>query len=169
MKKFKSILLIVAVLFTEKSAIAQDGNRKIGVGLQSSFPLYGISAKVGINDQIMAQAIVAPFGASSGDVGYSINFYGARGIYRFTDPDRSAVPYAFAGAGLIRSTFEYGSTSTSANLLGWSIGAGVEFFPNFLDNMGASLELGYGSMSVGTGDIAIRSMTYGFGLHYYFN
>ena len=169
MKKHISKIFVIGLLFTTNLLTAQDGNRKIGVGLQSSFPVYGLSAKIGITDQIMGQAIIAPFGASSGTVGYSLNFYGARGIYRFTDPDRVAVPYAFAGAGLIRSTFTSGTTSTSANIVGWSLGAGLEFFPNFLDNLGLSVELGYGSMSVGSGNIAINSMTYGGGLHYYFN
>lgn len=169
MKKHLKVIGFIAVMAIANFVSAQDGNRKIGVGLQSSFPVYGISAKIGITDQVMAQAIVAPFGASAGTAGYSLNFYGARGIYRFTDPDRVAVPYAFAGAGLIHSTFTYGTTSSSANIVGWSLGAGLEFFPNFLDNLGLSAEIGYGSMSVGTGNIAISSMTYGGGLHYYFN
>jgi len=169
MKKILKITIALALLCNSNLVKAQDGNRKIGVGIQSSFPVYGISAKFAITDQILAQAIVAPFGASSGTVGYSLNFYGARGIYRFTDPDRTAVPYAFAGAGLIRSKFTFGTTSTSANIMGWNLGVGVEFFPNFLDNLGVSAELGYGSMSVGTGDVALRSMLWGGGLHYYFN
>jgi hypothetical protein len=169
MKKHLLKFLTVGLLFSTNLLSAQDGNRKIGVGLQTSFPVYGISAKIGITDQIMAQAIIAPFGGSAGTVGYSLNFYGARGIYRFTDADRVAVPYGFAGAGLIRSTFTSGTTSTSANIVGWSLGAGLEFFPNFLDNLGLSVELGYGSMSVGTGNVAFSSMTYGGGLHYYFN
>ena len=161
--------LTVGLLFSTNLLSAQDGNRKIGVGFQTSFPVYGISAKIGITDQIMAQAIIAPFGGSAGSVGYSMNFYGARGIYRFTDADRTAVPYGFVGAGLIRSTFTYGGTSSSANLVGWSLGAGVELFPSFIDNLGASIELGYGSMSIGAGDISIQSLIWGGGLHYYFN
>ena len=117
----------------------------------------------------MAQAIVAPFSASSGDFGYSVTFYGARGIYRFTESDRTAVPYAFAGAGLIRSTLKMGSLgSTSSNMLGWNLGAGLEFFPGFLDNLGASVELGYGAMNVGTTGISVAGVNYGVGIHYYF-
>lgn len=165
----KKLILTFALAFSALQLSAQDGNRNIGVGIQSSFPTFGLSARVGITDQVMAQAIVAPFSASSGDFGYSVTFYGARGIYRFTESDRTAVPYAFAGAGLIRSTLKMGSLgSTSSNMLGWNLGAGLEFFPSFLDNLGASVELGYGAMNVGTTGISVAGVNYGVGIHYYF-
>ena len=165
----KKLILTFALAFSAFQLSAQDGNRNIGVGIQSSFPTFGLSARVGITDQVMAQAIVAPFSASSGDFGYSVTFYGARGIYRFTESDRTAVPYAFAGAGLIRSTLKMGSLgSTSSNMLGWNLGAGLEFFPGFLDNLGASVELGYGAMNVGTTGISVAGVNYGVGIHYYF-
>lgn len=166
----KKLIFTIALAFTAFNLSAQDGNRNIGVGLQSSFPTYGLSARIGITDQILAQAIIAPFSSSAGDFGYSINFYGGRGIYRFTESDRTAVPYAFAGAGLIRSTLKLGTMgTTSTNMLGWNIGAGLEFFPGFLDNLGASVELGYGAMNVGTTGISLAGINYGVGIHYYFN
>lgn len=166
----KKLIFTIALAFTALNLSAQDGNRTIGVGVQTSFPVYGLSARVAVTEQIVAQAIVAPFSGSSGDFGYSINFYGARGLYRFTEPDRTAVPYAYAGAGLIRSTINLGSLgSSSSNMLGWSLGAGVEFFPGFLDNLGASAEIGYGAMNVGALGVSIAALNFGVGIHYYFN
>ncbi len=166
----KKIAILILTAFSALNLFAQDGNRNLGFGIQSSFPTYGLSARVGITDQVLAQAIVAPFSASSGDFGYSVTFYGARGLYRFTESDRTAVPYAFAGAGLIRSTVKMGTLgSTSSNMLGWNIGAGVELFPGFLDNLGASLELGYGAMNVSSLGVSLNAMNFGFGLHYYVN
>jgi hypothetical protein len=166
MKKITLTILFSCII---SIVVAQDGNRRIGIGAQTSFPIYGLSAKIGFTDQIVGQAIIAPYSVSSGDFGYSISFYGVRGIYRFTEPDRFAVPYAFVGGGLIRSTLKLGSLgSSSANLLGWNLGAGLEFFPSFLDNLGSSVELGYGAMSVGALGLSINSITYGVGVHYYF-
>jgi opacity protein-like surface antigen len=164
----KKLIFTMALALITFKASAQDGNRTIGVGVQTAFPVYGLSAKIGITDQIVAQAVIAPFSGSSGSVGYSINFYGARGIYRFSEPDKMAVPYAFAGVGLIRSTLNLGSSSSSSNLLGWSLGAGLEFFPGFLDNLGASVEVGYGAMNVGNLGVSLAALTYGVGIHYYF-
>jgi opacity protein-like surface antigen len=166
----KKLFFTIALAFAAFNLSAQDGNRNIGVGLQSSFPIYGLSAKIGITDKVLAQAVVAPFNSSSGDFGYSINFYGVRGIYRFTDADNSLVPYGFAGVGLIRSTLKMGSLgSTSSNMLGWNLGAGLEYFPNFLDNLGVSVELGYGAMNVSSVGVSVSSITAGGGIHYYFN
>jgi len=165
----KNTILPFIMALVATPLFSQDGNRSIGLGLQSSFPTYGISARASVTERIQGQAILAPFGGKAGSVGYTVTFYGLRGIYRFTDVDRSAVPYGFAGAGLIRSKFNFGSTSTSTNLLGWNVGAGVELFPGFLDNMGASIEIGYGALSVSALGASFASITYGFGLHYYFN
>lgn len=166
----KKLFLTFALAFSAFQLSAQDGNRNIGIGVQSSFPTFGLSARIGVTEQIQVQPIIAPFSASSGDFGYSVTFFGARGIYRFTETDRVAVPYGFAGAGLIRSTLKMGSLgSQSSNMLGWSLGAGLEFFPGFLDNLGASVELGYGSMNVGAAGASISGVTYGVGLHYYIN
>jgi len=173
----KKITLTFLLSFFISIVVAQDGNRRIGIGAQTSFPIYGLSAKIGFTDQIIGQAIIAPFSVSAGDYGYSINFYGARGIYRLTEPDRFAVPYAFAGVGLIRSTYKLGYLgSSSTNLLGWSLGTGLEFFHGWLDlgnwldldNLGSSVELGYGANSVGALGLSISSITYGVGVHYYF-
>jgi hypothetical protein len=167
--KLKSIVILTCFLsfgFTK----AQDGNRNLGFGLQSSFPTYGLSAKIGISDRLLGQAIAAPFtSAKSKDFGYSVNFFGARGNYRLSDPDASVVPYAFAGAGVIRSSLNFMGSKSTTNYLGWSLGAGLEFFPGFLDNMSASAEIGYGSMNVSSVGVTVSGISLGIGLHYFVN
>lgn len=171
MKKtiIRTIVFAVCILLFS-NASAQDGNRNLGFGLQSSFPTYGLSAKIGISDRVLAQAIIAPFAsAKSKDFGYSVNYFGARGIYRLSDPDASVVPFAFAGAGVIRSSMNFMGTKSTTNYLGWSLGAGLEFFPGFLDNLGVSAELGYGSMNVNSVGVSVSSISLGVGLHYFVN
>lgn len=163
-------ILFTACFLSFVNASAQDGNRNLGFGLQSSFPTFGLSAKIGISDRLLAQAIVAPFtSAKSKDFGYSVNFFGARGNYRLSDPDASVVPYAFAGAGVIRSSLNFMGTKSTTNYLGWSLGAGLEFFPGFADNLGVSGELGYGSMNVNSVGVSVSGISLGIGLHYFVN
>jgi hypothetical protein len=169
----KNILLTIVLglsFLIVNSTYAQDGNRNLGFGLQSSFPTYGLSAKFGISEKLLGQVIVAPFAsAKSKDFGYSVNFFGARANYRLSDPDASAVPYAFAGAGVIRSSMTFMGNKTTNSYLGWNLGAGIEFFPGFADNLSASAELGYGSMNVNSAGISVSGLSFGLGLHYYVN
>jgi hypothetical protein len=163
-------IVLTACFLSFVNASAQDGNRNLGFGLQSSFPTYGLSAKIGISDRLLAQAIVAPFNSvKSTDFGYSVNFFGARGNYRLSDPDASVVPFAFAGAGVIRSSLNFMGTKSTTNYLGWSLGAGLEFFPGFLDNLSASAEIGYGSMNVSSVGVTVSGISLGIGVHYFVN
>jgi hypothetical protein len=169
MNKIKLYTVVFITCFLSFNvAVAQNGNRNLGFGLQSSFPTYGLSAKIGVSDQLLCQAIVAPFSsAKSSTFSYTMNFYGVRANYRLSDPESTLVPYGFVGTGVIRSTYNFMGSKSSSNYLGWNIGAGLEFFPNFLDNLGASAELGYGSMNINTLGTAVRGVSLGLGLHYY--
>ena len=173
MKNKLILLTTLFLLFTINVLTAQDGNRKIGVGIQSSFPIYGIgiSAKIRLADKFMVQAIISPFGRLS-DGGNPINFYGARGIYRFRDAKKKVAPYAFAGAGMIQANESHGHSgilisSKTVYLPTYGLGAGIEFFPKFMDNFGGSIELGYGSIRLDLLDMSIQTVITGIGLHYY--
>jgi hypothetical protein len=60
-------------------------------------------------------------------------------------------------------------TKLTTNYLGWSLGAGLEFFPGFLDNLSASAEIGYGSMNVSSVGVTVSGISLGIGVHYFVN
>lgn len=166
MKKMFLLCCICTALYTVN---AQDVHRTIGVGLQTSFPLYGISVKYGINNNSVVQAVVAPFGAKSDGATASIDFYGLRYIYRFPGNDEKSLvldPYLFGGGGLIHYSYSDGyNPKTSDNLFGYSLGGGLELI--VLKGLAISAEAGYGKLSF-TGGTAINSIVGGGGIHYYF-
>lgn len=169
MKKTFLFLMIMTTIMTLK---AQDVRRTFGVGLQSSFPVYGISLKYGLTDQSVVQATIAPFGVSSDGGSASLNFYGLRYIHRFPGEEGSGVildPYLFVGGGLLSYKTNFtaiGGTKTSDNSVGYAAGGGLELI--VAKRFGISAELGYGKMSF-SGGIAINTVTYGGGLHFYIN
>jgi hypothetical protein len=70
--KMRKLLIMSVVILLATVSQSQEVNRTFGVGLQSSFPTYGISAKYAIAEQSVIQGTVAPFGSGL----FSVNFYG---------------------------------------------------------------------------------------------
>ena len=168
----KKLLLTVTIVIIAFIANSQDVNRKFGIGLQSSFPVYGISVKYGLNENSVIQATIAPFGVSVDGGSFSMNYYGARYIYRFPGDDGGSVvldPYLFGGGGMISYTSNmtaYGGTKTTDNFFGYSVGGGVELI--VARKLGISAELGYGKLSI-SGGVGVNTMLLGGGLHFYIN
>jgi hypothetical protein len=169
MKKSLVVILFLSSSFFLK---AQEVNKTLGVGLQASFPTLGVSVKYGITERSVLQATLAPFGAKSGGGSVNMNFYGARYLHRFTGSQEGSVvlsPYVFAGGGVLVSTINmsaYGLGKSSESMLGYSGGAGLEI--HMARKIGLSAELGYGRMSY-SGLVAVNSLLFGAGLHYYIN
>lgn len=163
----KKLLIAATLLVAFTTSKSQDVRRSIGVGFQSSFPMYGLSVKYALNEQSVIQGTIAPFGASSGGGSVSMNFYGARYIHRFPGNDEANTiidPYLFAGGGLINFSTSYGSSKTSNSSFGYSAGGGIEFL--LAQKIGLSAELGYGKLSI-VSDVAVNSILFGVGAHYY--
>lgn len=167
-KLILGLFLVVAV----NAINAQDVRRTFGVGLQSSFPTYGISVKYAVTEKSVVQATIAPFGTSSDGGSISMNFYGVRYVHRFPDTDQKSIsidPYLFAGGGLLnyKTNFtSFGGGRTSDNMFGYSVGGGVEAILG--GKFGVSAELGYGKMNF-SGGIAANGVLFGGGLHFYIN
>jgi len=156
----KKLLFGLVALVTINAASAQDVKKTFGVGFQSSFPIYGISAKYALTDESVIQATIAPFGAGA----VKINFYGARYVHRFTnESNENLLPYLFAGGGLITFTSPF---SKSSNFFSYSAGGGVEYIVG--GAVGLSLDLGYGKLNV-TNDVGVAGIFLGAGIHYYIN
>lgn len=168
----KKTFITCCLIFIILAVKAQDVKRTFGVGLQSSFPTFGISAKYAVTEQSVIQATIAPFGASTDGGSVSMNFYGARYIHRFPDTDRRSVsfdPFLFAGGGVISyktNYTSYGLGKTSETMFGYSAGGGVEMLVG--GKFGISLELGYGRMNF-SGGSAATGILGGGGLHFYIN
>lgn len=151
----KHLLLTVTIVIIAFIGNSQDVNRKFGVGLQSSFPVYGFSVKYGFTENSMVQATIAPFGIGVDGGSSSMNFYGARYIYRFPGEEGGSVvldPYLFGGGGIISYTsnmIAYGGAKTTENFFGYSAGGGVEMI--VAKKLGISAEVGYGKLSISAG------------------
>jgi len=156
----KKLLFGLVALVTINAASAQDVKKTFGVGFQSSFPIYGLSAKYAVTDQSVIQATIAPFGSGVA----KINFYGARYIHRFTNESNENLnPYLFAGGGLITYS---GLGTTSSNFFSYSAGGGIEYIVG--GAVGLSVDLGYGKLGV-TNDVGVSGVFFGAGIHYYIN
>lgn len=98
MKKtiIKTIVFTVCIL-SLINASAQDGNRILGSGLQSSFSTCRRSANAGIADRSFAQEIIAPNDCEKlKNFYYSVNYFGTRGNVIHTNPPQlSWTAYSF--------------------------------------------------------------------------
>jgi hypothetical protein len=62
----KKAILGLCIVMVFCAINAQDVKRTFGVGLQSSFPTFGISVKYAVSEKSVVQATLAPFGVTSG-------------------------------------------------------------------------------------------------------
>lgn len=163
MKKVLLFSMIVLASFT--MANAQDGDRKLGVGLQSSFPSFGLSVKYAITDQSVVQATVAPFGSGT----WKMNFFSGRYLHRWLDAaslgsNSSIDPYVFAGLGLVTYKWNGMGGNDKDSFISYGFGGGAEFVLG--SKFGIALELGLGKFGISAGE-GVFGITGGLGLHYY--
>ncbi|WP_126972010.1 hypothetical protein [Gynurincola endophyticus] len=164
MRKIALLTVIICATFAVK---AQDVNRNFGVGLQSSFPTFGLSAKYAITDQSVVQAIVSPFGIGT----WNRNYFAGRYLHRWLDAADlgggiSLDPYAFGAIGLVTYKYDYwGGYRESDSFVSFSFGGGAEVVLE--KHFGISAEIGLGQFGVSrTG--GLFGLVGGIGLHYYF-
>ena len=118
---FAMIEAAAAQDLAEPTVGAQAG--KYGIGFASSWPAYGLSGTMRINEKITAEAVVGFLG--------TISNFGARGWYRFNRNPTWDL-YGYAGASLYRyeySTFVSSTFRTqraTENVLGLGGGVGIE-------------------------------------------
>ena len=129
--RFSSVLALCLSLAVVCTASAQDlaeptvGDQagKFGVGFASSWPAYGLSGTMRINEKITAEAVIGFLG--------TISNFGARGWYRFNRNPTYDL-YGYAGASLYRYEYTTFVSSTfrtqraTENVLGLGGGVGIE-------------------------------------------
>ena len=149
-------MIICVFLMFNYCVKSQEVKRTLGVGIQSSYPIFGLSAKYGISNNMVVQATVAPFSTGI----FSTNFYGGRFLYRWPGKEQNGLvldPYLYGSGGLLTfkiADFGYGTATQS--FFGYSIGGGVELI--IAKQLGLSLEAGYGKLQV-TAGLGVTSLT----------
>lgn len=159
----KNFLLILAFVLTT-SAFSQDLDYpRLGIGIQGSFPAFGLSAKFDITEQHSAQAVIGTFNTLSAYFGrYSYNFVEEGNDFRYK-------PYVFGQAGLYTYNYPntYGITTFQEKVFGFGAGAGIEYYYAPLTyKLRMSIEIGYGKAYFDY--YRFNSVSFGVGVHYYF-
>lgn len=165
----KKCIFIASIVFFSFNSTAQNLDYpRIGVGLQANFPAGGLSIKGDLTEQHSAQVVIGIFGPFS-------SYYG-RYLYNFKENGENLLlkPYVYGQLGYWKYDLEsyYGITGTgfeeSSSSIGYGIGGGLEFtYPSLSDKLKYSVELGYSKVDLQYYDF--KSITFGVGIHYYFN
>jgi len=172
------------------SARRKSGNRTFGLGLNYTFPASGVSARFGFSDNLKGQLSFGYRNYSEGDYVARLINIGAEVDYCFDEKSGSLGQwYPFAYGSLGRSTYTYDAPTEvipgypalgipdqtfdydyTFSWIGWSVGAGLELFPEFLGgDLGVNWKVGLGSLgSFGLNYGTTTGLIYGGGIHYYF-
>lgn len=123
--RFAGVMLIASVLLTVEHVAAQNvepsineptvGQQggKFGIGFASTWPAYGVSGTLQVNEAITAEAILGFFG--------TVSNFGGRAWYRFNrNPGYDL--YGYAGA----SVYRWSNRFISEDVLGVGAGVGIE-------------------------------------------
>jgi len=119
MKRFKAGLFTViaiagvAAAFAPTQLTAQESDNKFGIGIQSSWPSYGLSGIYDMSDRITLQAVVGALGTVTNLSGRMNYRFDIREKYNF---------YGYGTAGL----WSYDYTIDRENVVGFGGGAGIE-------------------------------------------
>ena len=161
----------------------QSGNRTFGLGLNYTFPASGVSARFGFNDNLKGQLSFGYKNYSDGEYSAKLINIGAELDYCFEEKKGSLgqwYPFAYGTIGRSTYTSSYVGTPIPGyasslfdytfSWIGWSVGAGIELFPEFLGgDLGVNWKLGLGSLGTFGGNYGTTTgLIYGGGIHYYF-
>ncbi|NRD19810.1 hypothetical protein HNV08_07090 [Winogradskyella eckloniae] len=167
--KYVFTIILSLFLFTalQSQSISEQG--KLGVGLASSYPGYGLSAKYNFTETHSGQVILG--GASYG-FGTSSLAISGRYLYNFEAGGSKFIyqPYAYGQLGYFSVKVKFLGASESYNTVSFGVGGGIEgTVPEFVEGLAFNVELGYvgGSFDRGIGSFA--GFAYGVGIHYYFD
>ena len=158
------VLATVAILGITSNLSANDladslKKNNLYVGFQSSWPSYGISAKMDIKEKVAIQGVIGLLG--------TVNSYSVRGIYKFKQKQFYNL-YGFGSVGLW--TWDGGRYYGSESVFGIGGGAGVEYDLRGIDRsfiplfVNAEIDITIASFD----NYSFSSTGLGLGLHYKF-
>ena len=153
------LILVFVLLLTSGTAFAQDQEEgKYKIGFQASFPSYGLSGIMKVNEKVSVQGVAAPFG--------EVTTFAVRGLYRFRDePGWNAYGYGSVGM------YNYTAGSIDENTTGFGAGVGIEYdwqsrFSEEAPPLTSNIEIGIGSVDLEYYEYS--SFSFGVGTHYKF-
>jgi len=162
-------LALIALLFflSLAPATAQDSTAAAGrysIGLQSSWPTYGLSLQYHLNPKVTAEAVLGRSG--------TLTNVGGRVLYRYRRSDTNDV-YGYGGVGLWR--YSYSLAELNETAVGGSVGIGAEAFleqilgaegePFLPITLSAEIGLAFVQFENYNG---FSALSYGGGVHYRF-
>jgi len=160
-------IMLISVVFS--SAFAQErDDLKWGAGFQGSFPAYGLSGMMDINETTSVQVILGFFG--------SLNTYAGRGLYRFKKEDEWEV-YGYGMIGIwsyegVRLRTAFAVENYTETVMGFGAGAGIEYDWRALNPdlppLFWNIELGIGIVDFNKVDYNFNTLLIGAGVHYRF-
>ena len=166
-RKQFSLLVVALLLLLSNIAFAEEKGTKFGIGLQASFPGYGISGIVDVTDKVSIQGILDFIG--------DLKMYAGRGIYRFTKkPFWNAYGYGAIGAwSYPYKVLESGKlVKKTETVLGFGAGVGIEYnwqaLARELPPLWWNVEVGLGIVKFEKAVYDVSTITLGLGVHYRF-
>jgi hypothetical protein len=131
---------------------------QFGVGIQSSWPTFGVSGMLDLDERVSVQGVVGLFG--------TINMFAARGLYRFSIEEMWSV-YGYGAAGAVTHRYLRRERETT---LGLGAGVGLEYdwraWSRKLPPIQWNLELGLAYADFDFYDYT--GFSFGAGVHYRF-
>jgi len=150
-------LVSILLLCISSTSFATD---KIGAGFQSSYPSYGLSAKMNLNDKFAIQGVLGFLG--------TVTSYSARGLMNI----KQAEDYKFYGYGTVGFwSYDYsilGKSDTETSV-GFGGGGGIEYdMAKYLDGIPLTFNLELGIGIVNLDHYNFSAVSFGAGMHYWF-
>ncbi|MDI6703844.1 MAG: hypothetical protein QME40_04150 [bacterium] len=171
MKKHLSVITgaFLLLLLISSVALAQgieDKTKRFGLGLQCSFPAWGISGMMDVADNLSLQGVLDLFG--------DLKTYAGRGIYRFNkEPYWNVYGYGMIGAWSY--SYYYGwpiYLKITETVMGFGAGVGIEYdwkaLSPDLPPICWNLEAGLGSVGFKKVYYPFSTFMIGVGAHYRF-
>jgi len=147
-------------------ASRQERSSRFGIGVQSSWPAYGLSGIYDPNDQITGQAVLGALG--------TVTTISGRLLYHFKRLEKYNW-YGFGTVGLWRHSYRLAGISDSESAVAFGGGAGIELdWRRIIESGGSSFPPLYSTIDIGltatTGfdHYSWSALTWGVGLHYRF-
>ena len=167
-KKYFGLLVVVVSLFVSSAAFAQE--EKFGIGVQFTFPAWGVSGMMDVTDKTSIQGILGLIG--------DLKMYAGRGIYRFRkEPYWNVYGYGMIGAWSytgykIGYDSNFNVEKTTETALGFGVGVGIEYtwrawIPE-LPPIFWNIEIGFGRVKFDEVDYNFSTFMIGTGVHYRF-
>ena len=166
-KYLSSILILVFILLLAQSSVLAQEEGKYKVGFMASFPSYGLSGIMKVNDKVSVQGILAPMG--------DLSNYSVRGLYKIEE-EESWHTYGYGSIGLWTHTYtdysnSYGGEDETESAVGIGAGVGIEYdwsiwYGEDFPPISSSIEIGFGS--VGLDNYNYSSISIGAATHYKF-